>query len=145
MRSVKATAKHSNLEIVQGLFAAFGKGDLPTVLSALAPEVEWRVSGPGEVPYAGTRRGRDQVRHFFEELGRAVEFQRFEPQAYISEGDTVVVPGQEKLQVRATRRTIENAWVMVFTLRRHQVVGFREFNDTAALAAGFSSAQHGGL
>ena len=132
-------ATRSNAEIVQGMFAAFGKGDLPGVLSALAPEVEWRVGGPSEVPYAGTRRGREQVKHFFEELGRAVEFQHFEPQEYVSEGNTVVVLGHEKLLVRASRQTIENGWVMVFTLRKGEVIRFREFNDTAALAAGFSS------
>ena len=130
---------------MKGIVDAFGKGDVPGVLEALAPEVEWWVGGPSEVPYAGTRRGREQVKHFFEELARAVEFQRFEPQEYVSEGDTVIVLGQERLQVRASRQTIENGWVMVFTLRKGQVVTFREFNDTAALAAGFAVAQHGGL
>ena len=144
MPSRTSATTPSNLTVVKGIVAAFETGDLPGLLHALSPDVEWRVGGPDSVPYAGTRRGREQVKHFFEELSRVVEFQRFEPQTFISEGETVVVLGQEKLLVRAGRQAIENDWVMVFTLRKGQVAAFRQFSDTAALAAGFAGAQHGG-
>lgn len=34
------------LEIVQGVYAAFGKGDIPALLGALADDIEWTFPGP---------------------------------------------------------------------------------------------------
>ena len=129
--------EQGNLQIVQTLFAAFGRGDLAAVLAALSDEIEWYMAGPREVAHAGTWRGREQVAQFFHALGSSVEMLQFEPREFIAQGDQVAVIGAERLRVRATGRIIENQWVIIFTLRNGQVVRFREHGDTAALAAGF--------
>ena len=124
-----------NVKSVQNIFAAFGRGDIPAVLSALTADVEWTVSGPQAVAFSGTRRGRDQVMQFFVTLGQTVEIQAFEPREFIAQGDAVVVIGMERLRFQATGRVGENHWVMVFTFQDGQVVRFREYDDTYVLAA----------
>ena len=75
--------EQGNLQIVQALFAAFGRGDLASVLAALSDDIEWSVTGPREVAYAGTWRGREQVTQFFQTLGASVEMLQFEPREFI--------------------------------------------------------------
>jgi uncharacterized protein len=124
-----------NTKVVQEMFAAFGRGDVPGVLSKLADDVEWRLAGPTEITYAGTRRGREQVGEFFKVLGESVEFEQFEPQEYIAQGDKVVVLGHERQRVKATGEVVEDDWAMVFTLRGGKITKFRNYEDTAAVAA----------
>ncbi len=131
------TIEQQHLQSVQGIYAAFGRGDIPTVLSALADTIEWQVTGPAETAYTGTRRGKPQVLEFFVVLGQTVEIQEFEPREFIVQGETVVVIGHERMKIKATGRVAENDWVMVFTIHDGQVVRFREYDDTAAVAAAF--------
>jgi hypothetical protein len=32
----------SNVDVVKGVYEAFGRGDVPSVLAAMAPNIEWR-------------------------------------------------------------------------------------------------------
>src|SRR5947209_7156499 len=80
-------SEQDNVRVVQRMFAAFGRGDVPGVLDTLTEDIEWHLAGPTEVTYAGTRRGRDAVAQFFKVLGESAEFERFEPREYIAQGD----------------------------------------------------------
>jgi ketosteroid isomerase-like protein len=58
--------EEKNLAIVQSLFAAFVRGDVPTLLAALTDDVEWILPGPPEiVPFAGAHRGPQAVLRYF--------------------------------------------------------------------------------
>ena len=49
--------------LIESLYEAFGKGDIPTVIASLAPDVSWFTEGPSVVPYTGPReRHRSGVR-----------------------------------------------------------------------------------
>jgi ketosteroid isomerase-like protein len=54
-----------NIGIVQNGYAAFGRGDIPGLLSLLDDNVEWKTPGAADLPTAGTRRGRAEVGDFF--------------------------------------------------------------------------------
>lgn len=128
--------EQENTRRVQEAFAAFGRGDIPALLNALTDDVEWRVAGPREVPYAGLWRGRQQVEEFFKSLG-TVDIEQFEPQEFITQEDTVVVLGRERFRVKATGKAVENPWALVFRLRQGKIAQFRTYEDTAAVAAAF--------
>jgi ketosteroid isomerase-like protein len=38
----------TNMERVQQMYAAFGRGDVPAILNALAPDATWTVQGPAQ-------------------------------------------------------------------------------------------------
>ncbi len=128
---------NENVHIVEDIFESFGRGDVPSVLAALSEDVEWFIPGPAEIPYAGLRRGRDEVRQFFSALGGAVDFERFEPREFISQDAVVAVVGFERGRVRATGKVFDNPWTMIFKLRGGRVTYFRGYEDTAAVAAAF--------
>ena len=46
-----------SVEVVKGIYEAFGRGDVPAVLAATADDIEWyQAEG---MPYGGLHHGRD--------------------------------------------------------------------------------------
>jgi uncharacterized protein len=128
---------HENERVVQEMYTALGRGDIPGVLDTLSDDIEWRIAGPSELPYAGLHRGRDEVAKFFETFGQASEFEMFEAQEYFSRGDKVVVLGHERQRVKATGNVVETEWAMVFTLRGGKIARYHNFVDTHAVALAY--------
>jgi uncharacterized protein len=130
--------EEENVALVQSLYAAFGRGDMQTLLGALREDIEWAFPGPRNViPFAGLHRGLQEVIQFFGTLSEALEFQKFEPQEFIAQGDKVVVIGTSRVRNKKTDRTADNEWVAVITVRESKIARYQVYEDTAALAAIF--------
>ncbi len=121
-----------NVNVVQRTYEAVGRGDIPALLDLLTEDVEWTFQGPSVIPFAGTRRGREEVAEFFSLVGGTLEFEQFEPREFVGQGDTVVVVGYERNLIKPTDRTFEQEWAHVYTLRDGKIVKLRCFEDTAA-------------
>ena len=72
--STPATARSANVEAVQTLYEAFGRGDLETILDLLAEDVSWEEWADwfpqrAGVPWFEHRNGRDGVAEFFRIVG----------------------------------------------------------------------------
>ena len=122
----------SNLATVQGIYAAFGRGDVPAILAALADDVEWEYGVTStDVPWLQPRRGRDAVVGFFQALG-AVEMHRFVPSAIAESGPFVLALCQFEATVKATgKRISEVDEVHVWTFdAAGKVARFRHRIDT---------------
>jgi ketosteroid isomerase-like protein len=128
-----------NVRTVRRLYACvFGQGDIPGALSLLTDDVEWWLAGPGEIlPWAGARRGREQVGRFLVAFPETLEIQAFEPRTFVAQGETVVVLGRELARVKPTGRICDTEWAMVFTLRDGQIARFRQYHDSAAWVAAY--------
>jgi len=50
-----------NVALVRSIYDNFAKGDIPQVLAALDPEIEWIESEDPAMPHHGTHRGPDAV------------------------------------------------------------------------------------
>ena len=130
-----------NIDLVQTGYAAFGRGDIPAFLSLLDADVEWTTPGTSDLPTAGTRRGPAQVGEFFGVLSSLVDFEHFEPQAFIADGDRVVVLGVARSKVKGgSGRSFDESWCHVFTIRDGKVAKFYEYLDTAGFAAELKAA-----
>ena len=134
-------SEQQNLEVVQRGYEAFGRGDLEGLIALLDANVSWVTPGPEDMPTAGTRRGHAAVRDFFSTLLGMIEIADFQPQQFLTSGDTVVVLGTDVSKVRATGKTIAFQWVHIFTVRNDRVVAFEERGDVSALAAELRSVQ----
>ena len=133
-------SEDGNVKVVQTLFEAFGRGDIPALLSSLSDDVSWQIFGTASgVPYYGEHKGQAGVTDFFGKLGGNVEFERFEPREFLSvEGERVLVLGGERGRVKPTGRSFDQEWAMVFTLKGGKVTSFRCYEDTEAVAVAFS-------
>ena len=128
----------ANVELVQGLYAAFGRGETAPIAAAAAANAEWRVNGrPKDYPTIGVWRGPTGVHEFFRLVSQHEEFSEFVPQSFHGADDKVFVLGRYSLRVKKTKRTVTSDWVHVFTLHAGKVVSFCEYSDTAQLAEAY--------
>jgi ketosteroid isomerase-like protein len=132
--------ERDNTRPVRQLFACFGQGDIAGVVALLTVDVEWQVAGlPEIVPWAGVRRGRDQVARYLTIRPETVELHELVPRELIAQDDTVVVLGHERSRVKPTDRACVTDWAMVFTVQEGQIARVRQYLDTAAWAAAYAA------
>ena len=122
------------LTTVQAAYAAFGRGDIPAVLDAMADDVEW-ITPQRNHPMGGTRRGKAGAQEFFGTLNDTLEFQVFEPKELIAQGDKVVVIFNEESTSRATGRNMVDDLAHLLTVRDGKITRFQEFSNTAEFEA----------
>ncbi len=132
------TPQTESTQLVKDAYAAFGKGDIHTLLSLLSDDIVWKgVYGAGpQVPTSGTRRGKAAVGQFFQQLAQHVQFSQFEPREFVATGDKVVALGHYKA-LTSSQKPFEADFAMIFTIRDGHIVEFQEFTDSAALNAAF--------
>jgi ketosteroid isomerase-like protein len=123
------------LQTVQAVYAAFGAGDLPTLLSHLQPDVRWQFVGDRRAPYTGTVQGHEAVAHWFGEVARTDAIQAFEPREFLAGPDHVTVLGWERTADAHTGRVFECEWVHVWSLSQGKVARFFGIFDSEAAAA----------
>jgi ketosteroid isomerase-like protein len=124
-------------DVVLAHYTALAARDRAAALATLAEDVDWELIGPPAIPFAGPRRGREAVADFFAAISRLVEIEEFALTRLIEDGDTIVALGHERFRVKATGRAWNAAWVQVHTVVAGKIVHFREYTDTAAIAAAF--------
>ena len=128
-----------NTKVIQDAYAAFGRGDIPALLGYMTDDIHWKpVTGAAHsVPFSGERRGKAGVADFFKQVADSEDFEQFEPREFIAQGNTVVALGHYRAKAKATGRTVDSDFVMVFRLENGKVKAFQEFLDSAALNAAF--------
>ena len=124
----------TNVRMITELFEAFRRGDVKTLLAALTDDVDWE--GPvsdhaGSLPWAGRRRGREQVADYFREFAATSDWHPMEDVTITAADDRVVVEGHNLNTARATGHPYEHRWVMLFTIRDGQIARFRHYYDPA--------------
>jgi ketosteroid isomerase-like protein len=98
-----------NTKVAQEAYAAFGRGDVQSILDRLADDVIWKpvYGAAAYVPTSGERRGKPAVATFF---------------------------GKSPIG-----KTFDSDFAMVFTLQNGKVSHFQEFSDSAAINAAYAT------
>lgn len=123
----------SNKDLIRSLYAAFGRGDVKTILDAVDPRVEWVSNGDGKIiPWGGRRGGVSGAASFFQSLADNLEFEAFEPREFFEDGETVIVIGRTRARVK-NGGVFDSDWTHVFTLGNGKLLSFREFYDTKSI------------
>lgn len=134
-------SEQQNIQVVKDAYAAFGRGDIQSILNSCAADVVWVSPGEGYLPQAGTFRGHDAVARFFQLVGQNMDFTAFEPRSYVAQGDVVVALGYYRATVKQTGKTFESNWAMTFTLRGGEIAEFQEYTNTAGIASAYAVAK----
>lgn len=132
-----ATSVEDNVRMIETLFDAFSRGDIASVLASLADDVDWEAPVTEQarsLPWAGRRRGREQVVDYFRVFAATSEVHPMEDTTFTAAGDRVVVEGRNRNKARATGRPYEHRWVMVFTITDGRVSRFRHYYDPADIS-----------
>jgi uncharacterized protein len=131
----------ANISHVQHLYAAFGRGDIATLLAGCTQDIDWQTIGrESDFPTLGPRKGTKAVEEFFRLVAENEEFSDFTPREFYAADDKVFVLGSYSLKLRKTGAPISSEWVHVFTLKNGKVTRFREHTDTAQFATAYKAA-----
>jgi ketosteroid isomerase-like protein len=121
-----------NVNVVRGMYAAFAKGDVSTVITALDPQVQWweaenLLYADGN-PYIGPRAVLEGV---FMRIGQDWEGYTASPQEVLDAGETVVGYGYYSGTYKRTGKQVRAQFAHFFRLREGKVVHFQQYTDTA--------------
>jgi ketosteroid isomerase-like protein len=135
--------EQENVQVVQQMFEAFGRRDLPGALNTLSNDVYWQSpvtkAESKEISWSKPRHSREEVALFFKELFEKVQPERLEPLEFTAQGDRVVVEGKNRGIVNSTGHPYEHDWVMVFTLQEGKIKRLLHYYDTVDIMAAFRS------
>lgn len=120
-----------NTTTVQKIYEAFGKGDIPAILSHLHAEVEWEHDATDHgIPWLAPRRGREAVAEFFATLAQ-LDIQHFEPRNLLAGGNQVAAVIAIEAEVRATGKKFRDLEMHLWTFdEQGMVTRFRHVADT---------------
>lgn len=124
-----------NRDIIMALYAAFDSGDMDTVLGLMANDIVWHEAennkwadgnpyvGPQAVAAGVFARVPDEYDSFAVEIGQVV-----------ADGDTVVMQGRYRAQVKRSGTEIAPQIVHWWTVKDGKIATFQQHVDTFALA-----------
>lgn len=121
-----------NRKTIEGMYEAFGKGDVPVIIGALDPDVEWWEAEnfiyADKNPYIGPQAVLEGV---FARIGNEWESFTVTPDEVLDAGETVVGRGYYSGKFRQTGREVRAQFAHVFSFRNGKVVKFQQYTDTA--------------
>ena len=129
---------NANIAHVQSLYAAFGRGDIATIIAGASPDIDWESVGrQTDFPALGPRKGVKEVEDFFRLVAENEDFSDFSPREFYAADDKVFVLGSYRLKIKKTGKPVASEWVHVFTFKNGKVTRFREHTDTAQFAEAY--------
>jgi ketosteroid isomerase-like protein len=126
--------EEGNIGLIRKIYAAFGAGDVKTILDNVADDAQWINHGPATIPYAGSRSGKTEIRGFFQAIGDSTTGGKVIAENFLAQGETVVATGRYTARVRDTGADIDTPVAHLFTVRNGKVVKWEGFSDTARVA-----------
>ena len=124
-----------DLEVVRRAYDAFAAGDLETLRTFLAPDIEWRTTP--EVPFMGNYSGLDEFMRGMDEWTSAFDDVTTEIEEMIDMGETVIVHHRMRGRGRDSGVEVDLAIFQVVAVRDGQLVRMHDFGtrDDALEAA----------
>lgn len=132
-------AEQENVQVVQGIYGAFGRGDIDAFMDAVTDDIEWVIPGPSDLPFAGTFRGKAGLQKWLGKTMENLQFRVFEPREFIAQGDKVVVLIHSEVAFPRTGRDIAGSEVHVWTVRDGKAARQQSYEDTAAMVDAYRS------
>jgi hypothetical protein len=124
----------TNIEALRLIYDAFNRGDIPAVVNAMTPDVEWHMAESSVYADGSPYRGPDAVvQGVFGRLGADFDGFRVKPEEFLDAGETVIVLGHYEATARTTRMPVRAEFAHIFTMRGGRIHHYRQFTDTAKL------------
>ena len=131
----------SNLAVVQGIYDSFAAGDVPAVVAAMSPEIEWNEAENFPYSDGNAYRGPDAIlAGVFARIGGEWDGFSVVPEQFHDAGETVIMTGRYTGTCNATGRSMNPQVAHIWTLADGKAVRFQQLIDTLAVARTTGSA-----
>jgi ketosteroid isomerase-like protein len=139
MTTTTPTTTHPNIETVQRLYGAYGRGDMEAALADVADDVDWAAEASGDaVPWWGPHLGKSEVPRFFQEIASNVDVTKFDVLSHKANDDEVVSTIHWSFRVNATGKTATMYMQHWWKFADGKIVFFRGSEDSYQSAQAFS-------
>jgi ketosteroid isomerase-like protein len=123
-----------NVRLLKNLYDAFGRGDIPTVLGAMSPDIKWHQAENNPYRPSGEAWvGPDAVLSLFMKLGSEWDGFTVHPKLFHSAGDSVIVEGRYTGMYKPTGKSMDTQVCHVWDVKDGKITRFQQYVDTAKL------------
>lgn len=106
---------------VQDMYAAFGRGDVETILNNTTEDVSWEFEAPAALSWSGIREGHKEAMGFFTGIAAEHENPVLKMTDYFSTNDSVAAFGRYDATVKATGKRLSSPVAHFFKFRDGKV------------------------
>lgn len=124
-------SEQQNVQTIRDIYAAFSRGDIPSILSHLSDDVKWHTHLEQTVPWAGDYSGISRVPAFFQAISDSVDVLGFDPEEFVANGDTVVSLGWFACRPKSTGKSVRTKWIFVWKFDGGRVTSYEQFHEPA--------------
>jgi uncharacterized protein len=128
-----------NTALIQSVYEAFRRGDVPFIMSHVSSDSVWTTEGPAVIPYTGTKRGTKEVIGFFETLGNTLSDTKLTIDQFVEQGDAVATFGRFAATVKATGKKFDAPIGHYFVISNGKITRFIDIVETASVAQAYSA------
>lgn len=123
----------NNATFLKSLYDAFGRGDIPTVLGGMSPDIKWHEAEGNPYMLSGEAMvGPDAVlNQLFMKLGAEWDGFSVHPRSFHDAGGVVVVEGRYTGAYKTTGKRLDAQFCHVWQMKDGKVANFQQYTDTA--------------
>lgn len=132
--------EQDNTALIRKIYDAFARGDIQTIIENTTGDVVWTLEGPDTIPYAGTRKGANGVKEFFDALVGTQRDMKLTMEDFIAQGDKVATLGHYAATVKATGKKFDSPHAHFFTIRDGKVSRWVGLGDMTDVTDAYQSA-----
>lgn len=130
----------SNVKLIQAVYEAFGRGDVPFIVSKVRAEARWDFNVThSDVPWHLPVTGPNEVPKFLAAFVGNVQLEAFEPRQFVAAGDDVIAHIRLAYVVKRTNKRVDEEQLQWWTVRDGKIERLRHFEDTAQVLAAWKS------
>jgi uncharacterized protein len=122
----------SNIQHAKDIYAAFGRGDIPAVLAAFDPQIEWREAEghpykPDGAPWVGPQA---ILEGLFMRIGSEWDGFAVHVRTLRDAGEHIVMEGRYTGLYKASGKSLDAQMCHVLRFRGGKLLGFQQYVDT---------------
>jgi uncharacterized protein len=114
------------------LYAAFGRGDVATLLGNMTDDVSWEFEAPTVISWGGIRRGPTEAAGFFAGIGAEHADPVLNMTEFFESDSAVAAFGRYDATIKATGVRVSTPVAHYFKFRDGKVCRYMNFINTAA-------------
>jgi ketosteroid isomerase-like protein len=123
----------SHVDFVKGVYAAFGTGDVPKVLGAMHPQIQWTQTAGYQIGGGVHRSPQAVLENVFMKIPLAFESFSIDIDRLIDAGNVVVMQGHYVAKGKAMGKNVRAAVAHVLEISDGKIVRFDQYVDSATI------------
>jgi uncharacterized protein len=118
---------------VKEFYAAFGRGDIATILASVADDVSWEYEAPSDILSSGIRHSPKEVAEYFSAIAGQTVDHKLEMTEFFSTDDAVAAFGRYQGTIKSSGIRVDTPLAHYFKFRDGKVVRHVQLSNTGAV------------